>query len=247
MGAERSAREQGRRTGPAGTARAGVDGERRSGELAPAEVLALQARAGNAVVARAVRSGRIRAPRLRLARLVKNPFTDAAAWKDAAGASAAIDAYVALSAADRLTAVTESYTKDLVQVLRTLTKADQAHKYREAIREITRAVEEIETRASAGMTDDQIATTQRDFLKKQARTPPRGEAATEGRAAAQADPGRGRGGAQEAGRGHVDRAAQALGMGRDGGRRADQVDHARARAPWRRSSPTRRPSTPSSR
>ena len=168
MGAERSAREQGRRTGPAGTARAGVEGERRSGELAPAEVLALQARAGNAVVARAVRSGRIRAPRVRLARLVKNPFTDAAAWKDAAGASAAIDAYVALSAADRLTAVTESYTKDLVQVLRTLTKADQAHKYREAIREITRAVEEIETRASAVMTDDQIATTQRDFLKKQA-------------------------------------------------------------------------------
>jgi hypothetical protein len=179
MGAGRSVREELNRGRAVEAARddAATGTAPRSGALLPAQVLALQAAAGNAAVSRAVRAGRIRSPRLRLARLVKNPFTDAAAWKDAAGATKAVDAYVGLSAADRFTAVKESYTKHLAWVLGTLPKADQAHKYRDAIREITRLVEEIETRASAGLTDDQIATTQRDFLKKQAEDAAAAEAA----------------------------------------------------------------------
>jgi hypothetical protein len=139
-----------------------------SHQVLPAQVLALQRAAGNGAVARAVRSGALRAGRVSIARLVKNPLDEAAGWKDAAGAAAAIDAYVKLPEADRRTAVATSYKKDLVRVLQALSAEDKVHKYRAAIMEIARWVQEEETRASAGMTDDQIATVQKDWMKKQA-------------------------------------------------------------------------------
>ena len=126
-------------------------------------MLALQRAAGNAAVARAVRSGA-----LRIARLVKNPLDEAAGWKDAAGAAAAVEAYMKLSEADRRTAVSTSYKKDLVRVLQALSAEDKVHKYRAAIMEIARWVQEEETRTSAGMTDDQIATVQKDWATKKA-------------------------------------------------------------------------------
>lgn len=139
-----------------------------NGRVLPAQVLALQRSAGNGAVARAVRSGTLRAARVRIARLVTNPLDEAAGWKDAPGAAAAIDAYVKLSESDRRTAVATSYKKDLVLVLQALSAEDKVHKYRAAIMEIARWVQEEETRASAGMTDDQIATVQKDWMKKQA-------------------------------------------------------------------------------
>jgi|SRR5665213_2545888 len=98
----------------------------------------------------------------------KNTFIDAAAWKDAAGATVALDAYTALPEADRRAAVAGSYKLDLVQILRNLSPADKIGKYVNQIREITRWVEEDETNASSGMTDDKIAAEQAKFMQKQA-------------------------------------------------------------------------------
>jgi len=109
-------------------------------------------------VARAIRTGAVRAY---IARLVKNPFEEAASWKSAGDAAAAIDTYAAQPEADRRTFVTASYTKDLVRVLAALSAEDQVHKYRAPIMEICRWVEEEETRASAKMTDDQTAEVQK--------------------------------------------------------------------------------------
>jgi hypothetical protein len=138
------------------------------GSVLAEQVLGLQKAAGNRAVSRAVRVGAIRPARLVLARLVKNPFNDPTAFKDAPSAAKAIEDYKALVLVDRRDSVKGSYKKDLVRVLAALSRADQVQKYRDPIREITRWVEEEETRASAAMTDDQIATTQKDFLKKQA-------------------------------------------------------------------------------
>lgn len=129
-------------------------------------VLALQRRAGNAAVVRW------------LARVPKNPFDDPGSWSGAAKAAAAIDAYVVLAEADRRAFVKASYAKDLVRVLAALSRQDQVHKYRAAIMEICRWAEEEETRASAGMTDDQIASEQKDWMKQQAEAAAKAEAAT---------------------------------------------------------------------
>jgi hypothetical protein len=143
-------------------------------------VLALQRATGNRAVSRAVGAGMIKPPRALIARqpvLAKNPLDDPAAWKDAPGAAKAMDAYRALALADRRAAVKASYKKDLVRVLAALAPADQVQKYRNAIQEITRWAQEEETRASSGMTDDKMAETQRDFLKKKAEAAAAAEAA----------------------------------------------------------------------
>lgn len=87
---------------------------------------------------------------------------------DAAGAKKAIEAYQKMDKKDRRAAVKATYKGDLTRVLALLAPADQVGKYNGALAEIGRIVEEEETRSVAAMTDDQIATTQRDFLKKQA-------------------------------------------------------------------------------
>ena len=137
------------------------------GAVLPRQVLALQRAAGNAAVARAIRTGAVRAARVHIARL-KNPFEEAKSWKGAADAAAAIDTYAAQPEADRRAFVTASYLKDLVRVLAALSPEDQVHKYRAPLMEICRWVEEEETRASAKMTDDQIAEVQKNWVKKQA-------------------------------------------------------------------------------
>lgn len=98
----------------------------------------------------------------------KNPFDDPAAWKDAVGAAKALDAYKALPEVDRRAAVATSYKLDLVKVLASLSAADKVKKYVSEIREITRWVEEEETHASSGMTDDAIAVEQAKFMKAEA-------------------------------------------------------------------------------
>ena len=146
-------------------------------------VLALQRAAGNAAVGRMIGARAAPSGPRRLAR-AKNPFTDAASWASPAGAAAAVDAYRALSAAERRAFVKAEYRNRLPTILWKLTDADKVHKYRAAIMEIGRTVEEEETRAAAGMTDDQIATVQRDWVKQQA------EAAAKAAAAAKAPKGK---------------------------------------------------------
>jgi Domain of unknown function (DUF4157) len=107
-------------------------------------------------------------PSAALSLSARNPFDDAAAWKDAAGATAALEAYKVLPEADRRAAVATSYKKDLIRVLASLAPADKVGKYVDPIREITRWVEEEETRASSGMTDDMIAAEQAKFMRKEA-------------------------------------------------------------------------------
>ncbi len=114
-----------------------------------------------------------------------NPFADYAAITDTVSASKASDAYLSMGAADRRAAVKASYKSGLPSVLSKLAPADQINKYAGALREITRTVEEEETHASSGMTDDQIATTQRDYIKKKAQD------AAAAAAAAKAPPGAG--------------------------------------------------------
>ena len=80
----------------------------------------------------------------------------------------------ALSAPDRRAAVVASYKKDLVRVLASLSAGDQVHTFVDSLREITRWVEEEETRASAKMTEDEIAGEQAKFLTKQAADAARG-------------------------------------------------------------------------
>lgn len=98
----------------------------------------------------------------------KNPFDDPKAWASAAGAAAAMKAYQALARADRQAAVAASYKKDLVRVLGSLSAGDQVHTFVDPLREIALWVEQEETRASSGMTDEQIAGEQAKFLIKQA-------------------------------------------------------------------------------
>jgi hypothetical protein len=161
---------QGRRTGtepPSGT------GERsRRGDAAEREA--------DRAAAVATRGAQVRvsqAPTAALSLSPKNPFDDPAAWKNAAGAATALDAYKALPEADRRAAVAASYKKDLVRVLSSLSPADKVGKYVDQIREITRWVEEEETRASSGMTDDQIAAEQAKFIRKQAEDAAKADAA----------------------------------------------------------------------
>ena len=134
-----------------------------------AQFLALQRATGNAAVARAVRAGMIGPPRARLARqpvLVKSALENPGAYKDAASAANALDSYLALPEPYRRAAVVASYKKDLIRVLAALAPADQIGKYRGALSEIGRWVEEEETRSSLGMTDDQIAAAEMAYVKK---------------------------------------------------------------------------------
>jgi hypothetical protein len=137
------------------SARSDVAAEREAGQAA-------------AAVARGNRFSVAHSPAAVLSFSPKNPFDDAASWKDAAGAAKALEDYKALSAAERRAAVSSSYKRDLIRVLAALAPADKVGKYADAIREITRWVEEEETRASSGMNDDQIAAEQAKFIRKQA-------------------------------------------------------------------------------
>ena len=166
--------------------RAGLAEIQRSRGVSIAQVLALQQAVGNGAVSRAVRDGAVRPARARIARLAKNPFEDPAHWADWRGAAAGIEAYLKLSKGARRKFVRETYKRDLVRVLLALSPVHKVHKYNAAIMEITRFVEEEETRASAGMTDDQMASVQQKWMKKQAedaakaaalsKTPPGGPA-----------------------------------------------------------------------
>lgn len=170
MSTARPAPQAQREDAPAGpaTTPAGPAAATSIGSALPDRILALQRAAGNAAVARAVNAGALRPARAYIARLIKNPFDQATSWKSAADAATAIDTYAAQPEADRRAFVAASYTKDLVRVLAALSPEDQVHKYRAQIMEICRWVEEEETRASAKMTDDQIAETQKNWARKQA-------------------------------------------------------------------------------
>jgi hypothetical protein len=136
------------------------------GPLAPAAILALQRASGNAAVGAML--GRAPAARRVLARSPKNPFDEKKAFSNGAEAAKALTAYQALTPAERSAAVAASYKVDLILVLSALSGPDKVHTFAAALREILRTVEEIETRASAGMTDDQIAAEQAAFMIKQA-------------------------------------------------------------------------------
>jgi hypothetical protein len=98
----------------------------------------------------------------------KNPFDDAKAWSSAAEAAIAMTAYQALSEPDRRAAVAATYKTNLIRVLSSLSAGDRAKTFVAPLREITRWVEELETRASAGKTDVGIADEQAKFLIKRA-------------------------------------------------------------------------------
>jgi Domain of unknown function (DUF4157) len=110
------------------------------------------------------------APGLTISRqaAVGAPFSDPLAWSSAAEAAKAMRAYQALAPAARKQAVADSYQHDLIRVLAVLSPVDKTKTFVDSIREITRWVEELETRSSAKMTDDQIAGEQATFLIKQA-------------------------------------------------------------------------------
>jgi hypothetical protein len=125
-----------------------------------AESAAYAARGGRATVSAA--------PEGAIALSPKNPFDDPKAWASPAEAANAINAYRALPEGDRRAAVAASYKKDLVRVLAALSAVDQVQTFVDPLREITRWVEEDETRASAKMSDDDIAAEQAKFQIKQA-------------------------------------------------------------------------------
>ncbi|MGZ4313514.1 MAG: eCIS core domain-containing protein [Solirubrobacteraceae bacterium] len=87
---------------------------------------------------------------------------------DAAGAASALNTYESLSESDRRKAVEASYKGDLKVILQKIPAADQIHRFNDTLAEIGRFTEEAETRASAAMTDDQIAAAQMAFMKKKA-------------------------------------------------------------------------------
>jgi Domain of unknown function (DUF4157) len=119
----------------------------------------------------ALRSG------LRLQRCdVKKPFPNPKTITDAASATKAMEAYLSQGAADRRATIKAVDKKDLAAALKLLPAADQIGKYSAALAEIGRIVEEEETHAASGMTDDQIAATQRDFIKKKAEDAAKAEA-----------------------------------------------------------------------
>ncbi len=105
-----------------------------------------------------------------------NPL-DAAKVTDAATASKALDAYLGMNATERREAVRATYKNGLAGILQQLRPEDQVGKYVDALREITRTVEEEETRASSGMTDDQMAAALRDWRRKKAEDAAKAEAA----------------------------------------------------------------------
>jgi hypothetical protein len=108
------------------------------------------------------------APGGALALSPKNPFDDPKAWSSAAEAAKAMTAYQALPEADRRAAVAASYKTDLIRVLINLSASDRVKTFVDPLREIGRWVEELETRASSGMSDDQIAAEQAKFFIKRA-------------------------------------------------------------------------------
>jgi hypothetical protein len=152
--------------GPGAAERSAVPEPARGGALGPAAILALQRSSGNAAVGSLLLA---RAPGRRLlARSPKNPFDEKSAFANGAEAAKALNAYKALSPPDRRNAVAASYKVDLVLVLSALSGPDKVHTFAAELREILRIVEELETRASAGMTDDQIAAEQAAFMIKEA-------------------------------------------------------------------------------
>ena len=100
--------------------------------------------------------------------VIKNPFEEPIAVKNAAGASSVLDTYKSLPESDRLLAVMTANRTALINVLRTLSSEDKVVKYKEQIREITGWIEEIETRSASKMTDEQIAAEQSKFMLKEA-------------------------------------------------------------------------------
>jgi hypothetical protein len=97
-----------------------------------------------------------------------NPFEDPAAVANAAGAAKAMADYQKLGEVERRWAVRMSYKGPLRQVLAQLPASDQVKLFAPQLMEIGRFVEEIATRATAGMSDDQIAAEEAKFLVKQA-------------------------------------------------------------------------------
>ncbi len=97
-----------------------------------------------------------------------NPFADPAAVASAAGAAKAMADYQKLGEVERRWAVRMSYKGPLRSVLAQLPASDQVKTFAPQLMEIGRFVEEIATRATAGMSDDQIAAEEAKFLTKQA-------------------------------------------------------------------------------
>ncbi|MBD1848164.1 DUF4157 domain-containing protein [Cyanobacteria bacterium FACHB-63] len=82
-----------------------------------------------------------------------------------AGAKKVLDAYQKLSPADRRTAFDFAYPKGAITaVLKALPAADAAGTYKDALQELLQWVEEFETRASSGKTDEQMAALEAKFV-----------------------------------------------------------------------------------
>jgi hypothetical protein len=120
------------------------------------EVLRLQRHAGNRVVLARLRAGAVHPTRQ-----VRNPFED-----PSTSAAAALKAYLALPEEERRRCVKAADKKNLARVLAALSTTERLDTYRDAVGEIGRIVQEEETRAALGMTDDQIATVQMKFVKR---------------------------------------------------------------------------------
>jgi hypothetical protein len=144
-----------------------------AGGAVAADLAILRRLAGNRAVSRAVRAGALdpqrRTPRPVAAQAGGNPFADPAASKDAASAARALQAYSGLAETNRhaciKAVVSQHKTAGLARVLRRLS-AEQLGTYRDALTEILAWVQAEETLASAGMTYEQMALEQRNFVKR---------------------------------------------------------------------------------
>jgi hypothetical protein len=97
-----------------------------------------------------------------------NPFEDPKAWSSAVEAAKAMVVYQSLPVNEREAAVAVSYKKNLIRVLSSLSRADQVTTFVDPLKEIARFVEEMATRETAKMSDEQIAAEEAKFLNKQA-------------------------------------------------------------------------------
>jgi hypothetical protein len=139
-----------------------------SGRSRPGDPAELEADRAAGMAVRGERVQIRETPRTLVSLSPLNPFDDPRVAANEANAKAALDAYQKLPEPTRRAAVAASYkTGNIIRMmLSQLSMADQSSTYGPVIREITRWAEELETRASAGLTDDQIAAEQAAFMQK---------------------------------------------------------------------------------
>jgi hypothetical protein len=156
---------------------------------APADELLLRRRAaGSRAVQRALHAGTIRSPAMRVpGQEDENPLDRPDASSSPDKAAAALQEWLGFSGASRHRCVRTCDKSNLKRLLAALSP-DQVLTYRDAIRDIGRLVQQVETRAAAGtdgerVSDADIATELQDYLRRQAQGAAAAEAARRATAA----------------------------------------------------------------